>query len=200
MTDFEPPPDARLRRLSDLLSGEGRISSDPPPLQGHAQAAVSVVPRTADDLELLLIKRAESQRDPWSGHMALPGGRREPSDLDLAGTAIRETAEETGVELKWHLGRLDEVLPSSVRLPRLTIVPFVFGVPREVTTSVNSPEVDSVLWVELSTLRDPATRQTTIVDLPEGPRAFPCFRVGTHAVWGMTYRIITEFLELAAGL
>ena len=115
MTHSHSPPDARLQRLMDLLSSDGGAASDPQPLEGHAQAAVSLVLRTAAELEVLLIKRAESERDPWSGHMALPGGRREPGDPDLAGTAIRETAEETGVELEargWRLGRLAEVSPT----------------------------------------------------------------------------------------
>ncbi len=160
---------------------------------------MSLVLRTTTELELLLIKRSESERNPWSGHMALPGGRRESLDPDLAGTAIRETAEETGVELGslgWHLGRLDEVSPTSKRLPLLTVVPYVFGVPPQVTASVNSPEIESVMWVELSTLRDPDTRGTTTIDLPAGPAAFPCFQIGRHAVWGLTFRILTGFLEI----
>ena len=205
MTHSHSPPDARLQKLLGLLSrhsSDNSAASDPQPLEGHAQAAVSLVLRTATDLEVLLIKRAESERDPWSGHMALPGGRRESGDPDLAGTAIRETAEETGVELGargWRLGRLAEVSPISKRLPRLTIVPYVFGVPPDVTASVNSPEVESVMWVELSTLRDPEIHQTTMIHLPEGPRAFPCFQVGEHAVWGLTYGILTGFLELFDG-
>ena len=186
----------------DLLSSDGGAASDPQPLEGHAQAAVSLVLRTAADLEVLLIKRAESERDPWSGHMALPGGRREPGDPDLVGTAIRETAEETGVELGargWRLGRLAEVSPTGKRLPRLTIVPYVFGVPPDVTASVNSSEVESVIWIELSTLHDPEIRQTTTIHLPEGPRAFPCLQVGEHAVWGLTYGILTGFLDLFDG-
>jgi len=199
VTDYQVPPDARLQRLTALLSNDGRAASDPQPPEGHAQAAVSLILRTNAELELLLIKRALSERDPWSGHMALPGGRREPIDPDLTGTAIRETAEETGVELGslgWHLGRLDQVSPTSKRLPLLTIVPYVFGVPHQVTASVNSPEVESVMWVELSTLRDPDTRGTTTIELPEGPKAFPCYQVGGHAVWGLTFRILTGFLEI----
>jgi len=202
VTDYQVPPDARLQRLTALLSNDGRAVSDPQPPEGHAQAAVSLILRTNAELELLLIKRALSERDPWSGHMALPGGRREPIDPDLTGTAIRETAEETGVELGslgWHLGRLDEVSPTSKRLPLLTIVPYVFGVPHQVTASVNSPEVESVMWVELSTLRDPDTRGTTTIELPEGPRAFPCYQVDGHAVWGLTFRILTGFLEIFDG-
>ena len=202
MTDNDLPPDPRLQRVTALLSSDGRRASEPEAPEGHAQAAVSLVLRTTAELEILLIKRAESERDPWSDHMALPGGRRESGDLDLVGTAIRETAEETGVELEsrgWPLGRLDEVSPTSKRLPRLTVVPYVFGVPQEVTASVNSPEIDSVMWVELSTLRDPDTLGTTTIDLPEGPRDFPCLQVGGHAVWGLTFRILTDFLEILGG-
>ncbi len=199
MAIHQAPPDARLQRLMSLLSGEEWAAHDPRPPEGHAEAAVSLILRTATELELLLIKRAESERDPWSGHMALPGGRRESIDPDLAGTAIRETAEETGVQLRsfgWPLGRLDQVSPTSKRLPRLTIVPYVFGVPDQVSASVNSPEIESVMWVELSTLRDPATLGTTTIDLPGGSKAFPCFQVGGHAVWGLTFHILTGFLEV----
>src|SRR5213596_3679172 len=51
------------------------------------------------DPELLMIKRADAEGDPWSGHIACPGGRMEPGDHDLEQTAIRETWEETGVDL-----------------------------------------------------------------------------------------------------
>ena len=197
--DYQAPPDARFQLLMARLSRQAWAKRDPEPPEGHAQAAVSVVLRATAELEVLLIKRAESERDPWSGHMALPGGRRETTDPDLAGTAIRETAEETGVELRsrgWHLGRLEEVSPTSNRLPRLTVVPYVFGVPHQVAASVNSPEIDSVMWVELSTLRNPDTRGTTTIDLPEGLRTFPCFQIGGHVVWGLTFRILTGLLQI----
>ncbi len=200
MTDSPTPPDVRLQRLARLLSSDGTAPGEPLEVKGRDQAAVSLVLRTTADLELLLIKRAEVERDPWSGHMALPGGRRDLDDRDLLVTAMRETAEETAVELDalgWRLGRLEPVCPTGERLPRLTIVPYVFGVPPEVTAAVNSPEVESVRWVALSTL--PATHRITTIRLPEGPREFPCFRVGEDAVWGLTYRILTGFLELVGG-
>lgn len=199
MTDIRTPPDARLQRVLARLSAADWATREPEVPEEHAQAAVSVILRTTAKLELLLIKRAVSERDPWSGHMALPGGRREAIDADLERTAIRETAEETGVELRsfgWRLGRLGEMSPSTNRLPRLTIAPYVFGVPDQVTASVNSHEVDAVMWVQLATLRDPRTRGTTTIDLPEGPRVFPCFHVHGHAVWGLTFRILTNFLEV----
>ncbi len=193
-------PDARLRRLADRLSRQPEHGSEP--LDGHTEAAVALVLRAATDLEVLLIKRAESERDPWSGHVALPGGRREPEDPNLTQTAIRDTSAETGVELSssgWSLGRLGRVVPRHPMLPRITITPYVFGVPGEIEANANSFEVDRVLWVALPVLLDPKTRGTTTIQLPAGPAHFPCYWVDGHAVWGLTFRILSEFGDLANG-
>jgi len=195
--------DARLRRLADRLSSQPEHQSEPEPREGYTEAAVSVILRASADLELLLIKRAESERDPWSGHVALPGGRRDARDANLAQTAIRETSEETGVELSssgWPLGRLAQVAPSHPTLPRIVITPYVFGVPAKIEASADSAEVDQVLWVPLPILLDPKTRGTTTIPLPQGPAEFPCYRLDGHVIWGLTFRILSEFGELAGEL
>ncbi len=196
-------PDPRLRRLADRLAGQGDHAHESSPSVDHTEAAVTLVLRASDDLEVLLIKRAQSERDPWSGHIALPGGRRDAGDADLTRTAIRETSEETGVELEesgWSLGRLARVEPSHPRLPPITITPYVFGVPERIQASVNSKEVDQVLWLPLAVLLDPDTLGTTTIQLPEGAADFPCYTVGNHSVWGLTFRILSEFSGLAGGL
>jgi 8-oxo-dGTP pyrophosphatase MutT (NUDIX family) len=163
------------------------------------EAAVSLVLRARADLELLLIKRAESHGDPWSGHMALPGGRKDPQDESLLHTAVRETLEETGVSLgaTRHLGQLTRVDPATRRLPRLAVTPHVFGVPADTEAHVASHEVASVLWVPLSTLRDPAVADTYRHDAGALIRLFPSFNVAGEVVWGLTYRVLEEFLRLA---
>ncbi len=196
-------PDARLRRIEDQLSSQAENRGDPEPIDGHTEAAVALILRASAELEILLIKRAESERDPWSGHVALPGGRRDPEDPNLTRTAIRETSEETGVELSasgWPLGRLQRVVPSHPTLPPITITPYVFGVPETIEANADSVEVDQVLWVTLPVLLDPKTRGTTTILLPEGPADFPCYWVDEHAIWGLTFRILSEFGELARGL
>jgi 8-oxo-dGTP pyrophosphatase MutT (NUDIX family) len=196
-------PDVRLRRLVDRLSDRFGHRSEPEPRPGHTEAAVSLILRTAAELEVLLIKRAESERDPWSGHVALPGGRRDLEDANLTQTAIRETSEETGVELAsagWPLGRLARLEPSHPNLPPITISPYVFGVPTQIEASANSREVDQVLWVSLPLLFHPETRGTTTIQLPEGPADFPCYNVEGYVVWGLTFRILSEFGGFADGL
>src|SRR5688572_8426294 len=84
-----------------------------PPSGSTPQAAVALVLCGQSD-ELLLIQRAEDPRDPWSGHMALPRGRRGPVDQGLLATAMRETWGEVGVRLgQEHL--LGELPPTRTR-------------------------------------------------------------------------------------
>lgn len=192
--------DPRFWILSEALASYASGADDPPaPDPGWLQAAVSLVIRADRCLDLLLIKRARSERDPWSGHMALPGGRRDPDDESLQVTAARETREETGLDLDREgvlLGRLEEIKPESVRLPRLTIAPFVWGVSARAEARVASREVDAVHWIPLDTLRRPETHGDVDIPLPGGTRSFPCYRVADEIVWGLTYRILRRFLEL----
>src|SRR6478752_6570976 len=90
------PLSPRLARLREQLARR-----PPTPDDGDASliwAAVAAVLVPSPDA-VLLIRRAERAGDPWSGHMALPGGRREPEDADLVETARRETFEEVGLQL-----------------------------------------------------------------------------------------------------
>jgi 8-oxo-dGTP pyrophosphatase MutT (NUDIX family) len=200
MSDHLIRTDPRFWVLSEALASYASDRDDPPIQEGdRLQAAVSVVIRGRKSLDFLLIKRATSERDPWSGHMALPGGRRDESDTDLLATSRRETLEETGVDLEAigaPLGRLDDVAPSSVRLPKLTISSYVFGVPADTVAVVASPEVESVHWVPLDALRDPANHGQVDIPLPGGPRDFPCYQLVGEQVWGLTHRILQSFLTL----
>lgn len=49
--------------------------------------------------EVLFIKRAARAGDRWTSHVALPGGRRDPDDVDDMAASVRETREETGLQL-----------------------------------------------------------------------------------------------------
>jgi 8-oxo-dGTP pyrophosphatase MutT (NUDIX family) len=189
--------DPRFWVLSEALASYAGDANDPLVLEGEIiQASVALILRARNPLEVLLIKRATSERDPWSGHMALPGGRRDPSDAEPVDTARRETFEETAVDLGAAppLGRLDDVRPSSPRLPKLTISPFVFGVPADMSATVASREVERVFWASLDELRAPETRSTITIPLPGGPRDFPSFHLFGQHVWGLTYRILEQFL------
>ncbi len=197
-----------LSQLSEALSG---LRGSPSPAFGGApgrDAAVALVLRPSpglreprvEDADILLIRRGESERDPWSGQMALPGGRFDTDDPTLAATAVRETREETALVLepKRNLaGSLPPVQPSVLRLPPVTIWPFVFRAPPNASARPASPEVASVHWFPVRALADPARRGTYRHHTAGDARDLPCIRVGGRVVWGLTYRILTQFLAVA---
>jgi 8-oxo-dGTP pyrophosphatase MutT (NUDIX family) len=187
--------------LADVLrSHESNLEPVPAEAHDRIHAAVSLILREREELEILLIKRAEAEGDPWSGQMALPGGRRDPTDADLFKTAIRETEEEVALPLEGggvHLGRLEAMIPATKRLPPITIFPFVFGVPKDTEAEVSSREVDEVLWIPLSSLQNAQAESTVEIHYPDGgSRTFPCLRVRNRVIWGLTYRILMGFFEI----
>jgi 8-oxo-dGTP pyrophosphatase MutT (NUDIX family) len=163
------------------------------------RAAVALILRPGDGgvLELLMIKRALHERDPWSGHVALPGGRQEPGDATLEHTAIRETREEIDVDLSRHarvLGTLDDVHPRTAVLPPIVITPVVAALAGN-PTIVRSPEVAEAFWVPVDALRDPAATRDVVLELTTGPRTVRSFQHRDYTIWGLTERILRQLLE-----
>ena len=158
-------------------------------------AAVAVI-LAPDPDSVLLIQRAERAGDPWSGHMALPGGRQDRAESDLVATAIRETAEEVGLALRpEHLiGSLDDVVPRTPSLPPIAVRPYVFALDRQPELSLN-PEVAAARWVPLDLLLHPDTRHSIWLEIRGESREFPAYRLDDSVVWGMTERILSGLLE-----
>ncbi len=162
-------------------------------------AAIALVLRLGEqgEPEMLMIKRAEIERDPWSGHVACPGGRMEPGDRDLAHTATRETWEETGIDLTLVgkiLGTLDDISPRTPVLPPVIVRPFVAAVPSKVEI-VPSPEVAAAFWVPLSALRERSSWGTGMVNVRGVDREVSTFTHGDYMVWGLTERVLQQLLE-----
>lgn len=155
-----------------------------------AGAAVAVLLRRgAGGLQLLLVRRAVNPSDPWSGDMAFPGGRRRPEDGSLWETAVRETMEEAGVDLRVHrlLGAMG-VATSSIA-PELGVLPFVVLCEEAPQVSLGE-ELCSHLWVPLDRLRRSMAR-------PRPDRGeVPAYVVDGVVVWGLTYRIAENLLQL----
>ena len=145
---------------------------------------------------VLLIRRAERAGDPWSGHMALPGGRRAPEDPDLVTTAIREAGEEVGLRLPRAtlLGSLDDVVPRTPRLPPIAIRPYVFALPERPPLVLN-PEVAAAGWVLLDRLLHPDTYHPVRLEIAGESRDVPAYELDAGIVWGLTERILTPLLE-----
>jgi 8-oxo-dGTP pyrophosphatase MutT (NUDIX family) len=169
--------------------------------EGVRRAAVAIIFReSAEDRspELLFIKRADYPGDPWSGQVAFPGGREESGDASLAETAIRETREETGIDLQREgtvLGALDAFRPRTPGLPRVVVRPFVAALDREAPLELSS-EVALAFWIPLAALRAADSWRDTAVFARGVQINARAFQHQGHVIWGMTERILSQLLEL----
>ena len=158
-----------------------------------AHAAIAMLLTETDDvLKVLLVKRATREADPWSGHIAFPGGRRDHGDLNLKATACRETWEETGIDLTrcTAIGPLD-ALNSTVK-PEMCIQPFIFSCTEPPEVTLNE-ELIAHYWIPMEIL-DRSRGKTRI-----GPLDFPAYLVEGEAVWGLTYRMLERFFGILNG-
>ena len=178
-------------RLTDLASYHPKAEADP----ARIPSAVSII-CVRDPDALLLIRRSEREGDPWSGQLGLPGGRKSPQDPDLLTTAIRETQEEVGIELRPSelAGTLDDLVPSTVLLPRIKVRPFVFLLSARPTLFPNI-EVASSWWVTLEEMLSPGVYGSYQVRGRDFAMSRPGYRLEEGVVWGMTERILTPFFE-----
>jgi 8-oxo-dGTP pyrophosphatase MutT (NUDIX family) len=170
------------------------------PEPGNSAAAVALVlAGKQDDLSLCFIRRAEHPLDPWSGHMALPGGRWDPTDPHPRAAAERETLEEVGLSLDdshW-LGSLSDVL---VRLGggdrRMILSPFVYYLGEDLAQFVPNHEVAEAFWIPLGFLWD-ARNMSSLEWERDGKRLlYPAIRFRDSSIWGLTLRVLTLFSDV----
>lgn len=163
-----------------------------PPVVG-ARAAVAAIFRAGDGgTELLFIERARREGDPWSGHMALPGGRVDPIDEHELAAAERETWEEVALDLApaERLGRLDDLMGAA---RPITVSAFGFWLPGPRPQLKPNHEVADTLWIPLEELRAPERAVAYHYHLRDRD-VFPGIAIaGERVVWGMTLRLLQDF-------
>jgi 8-oxo-dGTP pyrophosphatase MutT (NUDIX family) len=163
------------------------------------RAAVAIVlTDNASSLDLLLIERSQRAGDPWSGHMAFPGGRVDVGDATARAAAERETLEEVGLPLAGSelLGRLDD-LPGLPVPSDFAVSAFVFFASAPGPLALNH-EVRDAFWFPLAALSDRERQIDHPADV-ESDRLFPGILVDEprrRVVWGLTYRFLDRFLSV----
>jgi 8-oxo-dGTP pyrophosphatase MutT (NUDIX family) len=162
-----------------------------PPAFGGRRSAVLVL--FGDGPDLLLIQRGEGLRR-HAGQPAFPGGAIEADDEGPVGAALREAAEETGLDPAGVevLGTMPELY---ITRSGFRVVP-VLAWWREPTAvrPVDTGEVAAVERVPVAALADPRCRLT--LRHPSG-RTGPAFRIGSMLIWGFTALLVDRLLALA---
>lgn len=160
----------------------------------------------AEQASILFIKRAEHEADPWSGHMAFPGGRYETVDKNCLQTAKREMAEEVGFDIDRaaedqnlegeFVGRLSDI-KTTRRVTRKTMVvsPYVFKVSAQPKLQPNY-EVAETLWVPFTYFADIKNRSIYSLEHKGRNIEMPCYRYQDRVIWGLTLSVVDEFVRL----
>ena len=165
------------------------------------RAAVALVLRLGSQVEepeIFFIQRAHYETDPWSGQVAFPGGREEPGEASLVETAVRETREETAMDIARDgevMGQLDDLRPRTIQLPAVVVRPFVALI-GNYAEPVLSHEVADSFWVPLASLQNDTGWRDTVVTAGGLQFTRRAFHHGGFVVWGMTERILSHFLTL----
>ena len=163
------------------------------------RAAVALIYRGGiTEGELFFIQRAHRPGDPWSGDMAFPGGRLQTGDTSSRDTAMRETGEETGLDL-YQSGRYQERLTDRLtrhhsRWRPMVVTPHVFAWQGDDALRLNH-EARHGVWIPMDYLSNPDNRSTLIFRTRVGPITLPCCRYQGYCIWGLSYRMMVEFLE-----
>lgn len=177
----------------DLAQIVQRVRRLDPIREAEPSAAVAVILREGP--QILLIRRAEHPNDPWSGHMAFPGGRRDTADTSLQHTATRETLEEIGLDLSAHgklVGALHDV---PTHMTGLVVRPFVWRIDDAPAFALNH-EVAAVGWVDLASLLSGARSASHSLEWKGQTYTLPAYEVDDGIVWGLTYRMLQILFEV----
>jgi len=184
-----------LERIRRTLAG---TELPGPPPDGKQAAVAVVLAGETTDLHVCLIRRAEHERDRWSGHMALPGGRVDAGDASALAAAIRETREEVGLRLEAaaYLGSLATRSVSSAGKPTgITLASFVFHLGATLEPPTLNEEVAAAFWVPLGHLLDPRNAVHRPTPRDGVVLRQPAVLYDGHYIWGLTYRVLATFFE-----
>ncbi|MFN3581298.1 MAG: NUDIX hydrolase [Pseudomonas sp.] len=162
---------------------------------GMPEAGV-LIPVTSVDHQPEIILTVRSQRlSTHSGEVAFPGGRRDPGDVDLRYTALRETHEEIGLEP----GLVDVIGPMGSLVSRygIKVTPFVGVVPDVFELVPSSYEIETVFRVPVSYFLEDQREMTHRIDYEGRSWYVPSYRYEGHKIWGLTALMLVEFMNVA---
>jgi 8-oxo-dGTP pyrophosphatase MutT (NUDIX family) len=187
---------------ASLTEGEDVLSATPgregwrPGLEKTRPAGVLIpLIERPEGLTVLLTKRTDHLHH-HPGQISFPGGRMEDDDADITATALRETAEETGLDPARV--RVLGTLPQYVTLTAYAITPVVGMVATPFTLAADPFEVADIFEAPLAHLLDPAHHQRHFREENGLRRGYYGIPYGDRFIWGATAGILVNFSRLMA--
>lgn len=191
--------------VSELKALLDRREQVPVEIDGdYVHAAVMMILKYAGEgFSMLFIKRPDNDGDPFSGHMAFPGGKMTEGDDTKLDAAIRETVEEVGIDVRSSgrvLGALDDVNPNNPRASRYAVTPYIAILDEEVEMELCPDEVEAAVWIPVSHLLDDKNFTVRIRERAGREVEDYVYSYGKYIIWGMTGRILRQFFIFSSEL
>lgn len=145
-------------------------------------------------LHTCLIRRPSSMKN-HGGQLAFPGGRFEPSDINLEQTALRESFEEIGTDRN-QIELIGALTPLYVQVSNFSIHPFIGWCETEPQFRIDKSEVDELFKIPINKFVKHHVPYYQKVNTAHGPLDVPGFYIDQLFIWGATAMIISEFIEI----
>lgn len=152
-----------------------------------------------DEWHFPLMVRTINENDRHSGQISLPGGSREPADVDFAATARRETAEEIGVP-EYYIRIIREISPIYVPPSNFYVHPFISYTGRNPVFTLQASEALELIEVPVSTLLNLSEKPEMMVTPGSRGAEVPVINFQGFIIWGATSMILSEFSHLLKNL
>lgn len=164
--------------------------------QNYRPSAVLILlyPNEQQQTSVLLIERM-TYDGHHSGQIAFPGGKAEPTDIDLQATALREFFEETGSDVTPTV--IGKLTPVYIPVSKFMVQPFVSYVNQKPNFSASAYEVNELIEWEINHLLNPdIIKETTIEPTPGYKIKTPYFDVQGKVLWGATAMMLNELKKI----
>jgi len=184
-------PDALIPVLAGVDGPQPRPDWEVP--AGEARPAAVLIllyPDASGEAHLVLTERTD-RGGHHSGEVSFPGGRVEPADTDLIATALREAAEEVGLDpAECGLRVLGELPTQWIPVSNFTVAPVVAVAARRPSMRAQPSEVAAILDAPLRLFLPGAPLLTVERELRGFHVRYAAYPVAGLAVWGMTAKIL----------
>jgi len=181
-----------LRRLRSALAAHTDQQNICPPPESPRQAAV-LLALTDEPMPHLLMIRRGLNLPTHPGEIAFPGGKRDPDDVDIFATALREAWEE--VALPSECVRYAGALNSQVSITNLFVTPIVGVIDRDVPLRAHPGEVSEIIYVPLAFFADPANLRADRIRYAGAERISARFHFEQYTIWGLSGRFIVQLVN-----
>lgn len=141
---------------------------------------------------VLLTKRASGLRH-HPGQIALPGGRVDDTDADVAAAALREAWEE--VALDPARVRVLGHMPAHETVTGYAMTPVVAHVDGDFAPRIQQDEVAEAFFVPFAHVADPANYRVERRQWLGQWRSYYAVPYGPYYIWGATARVLRALAE-----